>query len=167
LNAPGSLTVEAWIYPTADTLAMIIGKWGFSYGWENQRSYSFDLWPGRALNFGIADDSTQEDTAFQDFRTGAGVLTLNAWNHVAAVYDKDAGARSIYVNGVKVAERFHAHIQITQGIADLAIGAYLYSPYYTWDPFPGLIDEVGFYQRALSGSEIAAIYNAGSAGKCR
>ena len=33
--------------------------------------------------------------------------------------------------------------------------------------FDGLIDEVGVYNRALSDGEIAAIYNAGSAGKCR
>ena len=32
--------------------------------------------------------------------------------------------------------------------------------------FKGLIDEVDFFNRALSASEIAAIYNAGVAGKC-
>ncbi|TLY30039.1 MAG: LamG domain-containing protein [Ignavibacteria bacterium] len=167
LNAPGSFTLESWIYPTRDTLAMIAAKWGFAYGWENQRSYSLNLWPGRNLNFGIADDTTQLDSAFQDFRTEGGVLTLNAWNHVAAVYDKDAGTRRLYSNGVKVAERVHAPIQITQGIADLSIGAYLYAPSSTWNYFPGRIDEVSFYHRALSGDEIASIYNAGSAGKCR
>ena len=31
----------------------------------------------------------------------------------------------------------------------------------------GLIDEVGIYNRALSASEIQAIFNAGSAGKCK
>jgi hypothetical protein len=33
--------------------------------------------------------------------------------------------------------------------------------------FNGLIDEVSYYSRALSAAEIQAIYNAGSAGKCR
>src|SRR5207249_4082770 len=32
--------------------------------------------------------------------------------------------------------------------------------------FLGLIDEVSVYSRALSASEVASIYNAGSAGKC-
>jgi hypothetical protein len=32
--------------------------------------------------------------------------------------------------------------------------------------FNGLIDEVSFFNRALSGAEIQSIYNAGSAGKC-
>ena len=167
LNAPGSFTLEGWIYPVRDVGAMIVSKWGFAYGWENQRSYSLNLWPGRNLNFGIADDSTQLDTAFQAFPTTGGVLTLNAWNHVAAVYDRDAGARRIYVNGAKVAERFHASIQITQGIADVSIGAYQYAPFGTWDYFPGRIDEISFYHRALTGAEIKSIYESGSAGKCR
>jgi hypothetical protein len=40
----------------------------------------------------------------------------------------------------------------------------------TWPPyldmFGGMVDEVSIYNRALSPDEIAAIYNAGSAGKC-
>ena len=37
----------------------------------------------------------------------------------------------------------------------------------TWFPFAGLIDEAALYNRALSSSEVAAIYSAGSAGKCQ
>ena len=32
--------------------------------------------------------------------------------------------------------------------------------------YHGIIDEVSLYNRALSSNEVAAIYNAGSAGKC-
>lgn len=35
-----------------------------------------------------------------------------------------------------------------------------------WMPFAGVIDEASLYNRALATNEIAAIYNAGSAGKC-
>jgi len=35
------------------------------------------------------------------------------------------------------------------------------------EPFKGMIDEVSIYSRALSASEVQAIYNAGSAGKCQ
>ncbi|HWH72445.1 MAG TPA: LamG-like jellyroll fold domain-containing protein, partial [Candidatus Sulfotelmatobacter sp.] len=35
-----------------------------------------------------------------------------------------------------------------------------------WDSFNGRVDEVSLYNRALSASEVAAIVNAGSAGKC-
>jgi hypothetical protein len=35
-----------------------------------------------------------------------------------------------------------------------------------WFPFHGVVDEPSLYNRVLSASEIAAIFNAGSAGKC-
>ncbi|MBA3712023.1 MAG: hypothetical protein H0W76_06180 [Pyrinomonadaceae bacterium] len=35
------------------------------------------------------------------------------------------------------------------------------------NPFDGLIDELSIYRRALSDTEIQAIYNVGSAGKCK
>ena len=35
-----------------------------------------------------------------------------------------------------------------------------------WFPLQGVIDEVSLYDRALTGGEVAAIHNAGSAGKC-
>jgi hypothetical protein len=56
---------------------------------------------------------------------------------------------------------------VTNSIADLAIGAQLNSPTTFFLPFEGLIDEVEFYSRALSAAEIQAIFNAGSAGKCK
>ena len=37
---------------------------------------------------------------------------------------------------------------------------------YSGQYFNGLIDEASYYRRALSGAEIASLYNAGSAGKC-
>ena len=49
------------------------------------------------------------------------------------------------------------------GSNDLLIGAALPG----LSPFAGLIDEPAVYNRALSAEEIAAIYNAGSAGKCQ
>src|SRR5262249_19671539 len=35
-----------------------------------------------------------------------------------------------------------------------------------WFPFTGVIDEPSIYNRALTGTEVAALFNAGSAGKC-
>jgi hypothetical protein len=166
LNTSGSLTIEGWIYPTKDTLAMILCKWGWRDGWENQRAYSLNLWPGRNLNFGIADDANQWSLDFQGFQTHGGVLAINSWNHIAAVYDKASGERRLYVNGLQVATRTDAPITITQSIADVSIGAYLESPSGVTSFFPGKIDEMSFYDKALSGTEIKSIYDAGNIGKC-
>ena len=42
-----------------------------------------------------------------------------------------------------------------------------FEKYGEYDRFPGRIDEASLYNRALTDSEIAALYAAGSAGKCR
>jgi hypothetical protein len=84
---------------------------------------------------------------------------------VAAVYDQAAGARRIYVNGVKVAERIDPPITVTNSTAKVAIGAqFAEGPARYF--FDGLIDELSFYSTALSTADIQYIYNAGSAGKC-
>ena len=98
---------------------------------------------------------------------GPNVITLNDWNFVAAVYDQSSGARRIYVNGAMVAERTDPPITLTDSIADLAIGGHLASPTSLVTAFPGLIDEVEIFNRALSASEIRSIFDAGSAGKSK
>jgi hypothetical protein len=72
----------------------------------------------------------------------------------------------MYLNGV--CEDQVAYNQgVFPGTEDLAIGAAgAFAGGQVLSPFAGLIDEVSVYSRALSASEIAALYNAGSAGKC-
>lgn len=90
------------------------------------------------------------------------IVQRGVWYHVAASYD---GNQSIlYVNGV-------AEASATAGFAlDYDTTPLFIGTTGTWAPylnmFGGLIDEVSLYNRALSTGEIAAIYNAGAAGKC-
>ena len=143
-----------------------MGKWGGTGDYDSQRSYVFQALTNGSLIFAIADAARQGDGAFQTFLTPAHVLPFNAWTHVAAVYDQSTGTRRIYVNGVNVASRTDAPITVLNSIANAGIGAYLLSSTTPTEFFNGLLDEVSFYSRALSGAEIGAIYNAGSAGKC-
>jgi uncharacterized repeat protein (TIGR01451 family) len=167
LNPIGSFSIDAWIFPTQDTQGHIVSKWGDEGEWGNERAYSFHTLPLRALRFAISDDAHQLDSPFHEFDTPANVITLNVWNHVAAVYDQPSGTRRIYVNGALVAERTDPPITVTDSIADLTIGVELDSPTSFRGFFTGLIDEVEIYNRALSAAEIQAIFNAGSAGKCK
>ena len=148
-------------------MAMILGKWGWYAAWENQRSYALDFVTGGNLIFGIANESLLWDLDFQDFRTTNGPVKLNIWSHIAIVYDQTAGSRRIYVNGSLNKERIDPPITITASIANLSIGAYYFAPGWTESYFKGKIDELSFYNRALSGPEIKKIYVSGSSGKCR
>ena len=86
-------------------------------------------------------------------------ITLGEWQHIAWVLDRDDGSY-IYVNGV-----LESYLQRTNSVdisnpGNLTIGT-------PSNSLNGLIDEVEIFNRALSASEIQAIYNAGSAGKCK
>lgn len=168
LNPTGSFSIDTWIYPEQDKWATIFCKWADYYYAPDQRTYNLEMSPGLNIGFAISDSTHQNDSSFHIFRTHGGVLKLKNWNHVAAVYNQVIGMRTIYVNGVKVAERVDAPINVFPSLADIAIGVTFRSPDALYETFfPGAIDEVDFYNRSLSEQEIKDIYSAGSAGKCR
>jgi hypothetical protein len=82
------------------------------------------------------------------------------WHHVAAVYD--GTNMFLYVDGT-VDVWQPATGLISQNNSPVCIGQTAESTGYFFD---GLIDEVSIYNRALTASEIQAIYAAGSGGKC-
>lgn len=88
------------------------------------------------------------------------VVTTGVWYHVAAV--KSAAGIAIYVNGAQQhAKALPSFVDTHNGSlrigSNVTEGAHL----------NGLIDEVDIFNRALSATEIAAIYNAASDGKCK
>jgi hypothetical protein len=91
-----------------------------------------------------------------------------AFHHVAVTYD--GTTESVYLDGALLASvpfkqaGYAAKYQYQIGAGytlnwPAAAAGYFY--------FQGLIDEVEFFNRALSAAEIQAIFNAGSAGKCK
>jgi hypothetical protein len=91
-------------------------------------------------------------------------VTAGEWYHVAAV--KTSQTISLYVNGELQESKPLPLDYRDDDLADVVIGYYpaeAARPSFMY----GLIDEVEIFNRALSASEIAAIYNAGSAGQCK
>jgi Concanavalin A-like lectin/glucanases superfamily len=101
------------------------------------------------------------DGVFDGF--SGGTIPIGQWTHVAMTYDSETGDNKLYVNGDIVVERIRTG-GITQSDLTVRIGA---EDSFLPRRFQGLVDEVGIYNRALSQSEIRAIFTAGSAGKCR
>jgi hypothetical protein len=96
-----------------------------------------------------------------------GTVNDGTFHHAAVTYD--GIYETLYLDGVAVTTipftqqgyTTHYHYQLGTG----------YTAGWTgttglWSPFKGVVDEASLYLRALSASEVAAIYNAGSAGKC-
>lgn len=167
---PTNLTVEAWIlFRTLDTPAhntypgqdYIIFK-------QNSRSTDFE---GIALekdryppNVGTNDTFCWETTSAAGqlvFLESVTTIKTNVWYHVAGV--RGSNYIQLYVNGKLEAQ---ATVNFPQDYGNLPLYFGTSGESYYDCKFGGLLDEVSIYNRALTSNEIAAIYAAGSAGKC-
>jgi hypothetical protein len=107
------------------------------------------------------DPNTGNDHFVQSL---GGNVVPNSWQHVAMTYDKTTGILTLYRNGL-VLTNSNVGVWTPSTAFDLYFGkrsAGIFAPI----PYQGLLDEISLYSRALSSNEIAAIYSAGSAGKC-
>jgi hypothetical protein len=91
-------------------------------------------------------------------------ITPGAWHHFAATRDS-AGTMDLYLDGQLAGTATAPNANTTSSIP-FTIGAWSGSQYGPVEFFSGEIDAVSVYNRALGASEIQAIFNAGSAGKC-
>jgi hypothetical protein len=162
LHFTNALTIEAWIYPASvGAWHQIVSKWGVQD--PLQTSYTTSLNPDGRIGLGVCASGNQSLAPVVGTTSTNSVLP-NQWTHFAATYD--GSALRMYLNGI--CEDQVAYNQgIFPGTEALAIGAAgAYADGQILSPFAGLIDEAAVYNRALADAEIAAIYNAGSAGKC-
>jgi len=168
---PTNLTVEAWIlFRTLDTPAHNTYP-GQDYIVFKQNSLSSNF-EGIALekdryppNVGTNDTFCWETTSSSGklaFLESVTTIKTNVWYFVVGV--RGNNYLQLYVNG-KLEAQTNVNFQQNYGNLPLYFGTSGES-YYDCK-FGGLLDEVTLYNRALTSTEIAAIYAAGSAGKCR
>jgi subtilase family serine protease len=160
LNPPIAITLDAWVKPNGLGSHIIVAKYG-----KSGASWALlDTGAGR-LRFNV--DSGPNSRTLD---TNSPVLTVGVWQHVAATFDTATQALKIYVNGVEAPGTLVETGTVTtiaNNPTPVRIGAYRDSGDNLGAFWSGLIDEVGIYNRALTATEIQAIYNAGSAGKCK
>lgn len=106
-----------------------------------------------------------------EVRTDSGVLQ-GRWHHVA--YTSDATGNKLVVDGQVSTHTYSAGLSTTQayfsnisGVQKTVIGAFIAndgSPVHRWN---GVIDELTVFNRALSTTELRAIFDAGVGGLCR
>ncbi len=145
-SAMPSTTWEAWVYPTRINFngrQQIFSS--DDSGWD--RSLLIEANTG---NFGVFTGTSE---VWQPV-----AVTPNAWQHIALVYKADD--IEFYKDGVRYSRGAAAVGQSTG--YKLQIGR---NPGFG-EYFQGKIDEVSIYDRALSASDIQAIYAAGRTGKC-
>ncbi len=159
LGINSGLTIESWIEPDTSTVsnpgAPIIE-------WDSATTDGLQLWVYMGSLFANIKDTSGVDHGIQ---TAAGIFSTSNFQHVALTYDKSSGLAVLYLNGTVVATNNIGSIT-PQTTYPVNIGRRTGQPNLLNSTYGGLIDELSLYNRALSSGEIAAIYNAGSAGKC-
>jgi hypothetical protein len=122
------------------------------------------------VNFFLSTDEGAEFIHTSDDNDGGAEVTSGEWHHIAGTYD--GTELQLYVNGepwgYPAAHSGTISPMLTNSF--LAIGSEngrSVCPCAETRYFHGLIDEVTIYDRALTGTEISAIYTAGGAGKCK
>jgi hypothetical protein len=149
LNVNGSFTGEAWIFPRTiqNNSPRIFEKIGGGGG------FLFAVDQNQSLNATINSVFTQSTS---------GSVPLNQWTHAAFTYNGTTGEIKLYINGV-LSGSIIGPVQTTGSTAPLFIG----NQSTNVRQFDGLIDEPAIYNRELLASEIQAIFNAGTMGKCK
>ncbi len=155
LTFTSEFSVQAWIYPRANTYSRIFTK--YSGGASFQGEFVFDTYDGSNPTF------LANGRGLRLVFTGANgggvispnVLTLNSWNHVAGTFNN--GVLKLYVNGVEVNSGSTIFTSIPSSSLGFAIGEDVnvnQSEY-----FNGQIDELSLWNKALKPSEINNAYN--------
>ena len=153
-NTGAQITIDAWVKLNTESIGATIfqkrspanvGGYVFEVNAPDPTMLQFVLMVGGTYHFAFTPPQT---------------LKFGVWQHVAATYDGQM--MRIYVDGIeRAAQPLSGLIDPTQD--PVVIGRNVVNPPFAWN---GQIDEVELFNRALSQSEIQAIFNAGSAGKC-
>ncbi len=152
--APGAITVAAWVYETSDL------------AWQRV----FDIGTGATVQMFLATRENKDANnsvrfvitttggTNEQFIQSSQAISLNAWHHVAVTLQNGSPyTGTLYVDGavagINAAMTLHA--------SDLGVTTlnYIGKSQYATDPYlTGNIDDFRVYQRALTATEIAALY---------
>ena len=156
-------TLEAWMNPaTLDRRPLF--EWNqTTNGWAGMGVHVWLSYNGSGDLYADLLDSGGNDHIMG---TATGVVSANSFQHVALTYDKTTGLAVFYRNGVVVLST-NLGIFTPQTSFDLYMGRRPWATGPYADQYlKGMLDEASLYNRALASNEIAAIYNAGTNGKC-
>lgn len=151
-NGTGDFTIDAWINPSA-LRAYPIGIIAKAAYMPVYSGWAFYVSDAGALTFGSPDGLGPLSMS-----SAAGTISAGIWTHVAVT--KTGTTYTMYKNGVEV----HSgnYVNLPTSTNPLRLG----TVYDDSERFPGFIDEIQIFSRALTVDEISAIYNAGSEGTC-
>lgn len=159
LNTTASYSVSAWVKLTStsgDAVAVSqagtnIGAFFLGYD-ANKTGWCFYGYNGDVMSSGLTNWPGVCPTTDHP--------TLNVWTLLTGVYDASAKTRALYVNGTLIGTGSDTTAFATSGA--LTIGDERYNATAAFN-FPGQISDVQTYNRALTGTEVSAMFNTNNA----
>ena len=157
------ISISLWIFVRSYSWS------GYPYGttfisrYENGNlSPSGQAWHISSMNTSIVSNISSSNngvywpwpTAAQVMNTGG--LLLNTWQHLVLTYD--GSTLKLYKNGQLITQNtVNVNLNI-DGTSGISIGESILPNGY-WASLDGKIDDIGFWNRALTASEISTLYN--------
>jgi hypothetical protein len=158
------MTLECWINPADTNNTHMMFEWNDGNGNVGAQFCHSDSGIG---GLGAFFANLVDTSGFNHiFASPPGILVPGTWQHIAMTYDNSTGTGTLYRNGVVVRSQ-NIGVFTVQTTYDLYVGTRISGQVAVGIPYSGLMDELSLYNRALSSDEISAIYNGGSAGKCK
>jgi hypothetical protein len=157
----GDFTIDAWVNVPAGAAGQAHGIIDRFDTVQNRGFALYVISPGipgnERLEFKWGDGSTVSTVQ------AISPLTTNQWHHVAVTFARNVGGFALdirlYVDGVQQGQQSGN----PPGLGSLVNFLFLY----LGTGLPITLDELEIFNVALSASDVQAIYNAGSAGKCK
>jgi hypothetical protein len=151
------LTMSFWIRVDdfTNVWSGIINKDGLVGAYDGcgaDRQYT--VWLNQALYFG---QDSSGDNGCAHYLLTKPVGAKGKWLHYVGIVDKVKHLQSIYINGVLNAKIVDSYISFNINNHDLIIGSS--EEELNNVPFKGALDEIRLYNRALTATEIKALYN--------
>lgn len=139
-------TLSAWVYQTtSNNYATVIGNDDFD---TDRHGYNFFIRLNGTISLELASASASQSV-------NGSTISNNSWHHIAATWD---GTNvHIYIDGVDGGANSQT-VTPTANTASFKIGNASIGSY----DYVGTVDEVGVWNRALTGAEITSLYNSGS-----
>lgn len=146
----GEFTVSVWYKSSSATDQFLIDN---KTAGTNLAGYDVFLSPSGAANFRVADGTTQH-VAISPIGLSDGL-----WHHLVGT--RSSAGLKIYIDGTQAGTNTNGGAFNVTNSTNMYFGSYNSTPSL---PFNGSMDEVRFYNRALSATEISNMYDANNAG---
>lgn len=151
IGAGVSFTISCW-YNQATFFGPIVTKWDTG----NAALQDYFIWVDTNGNFGNGFFTFAAiDLSGTSHKIFSNVQASGSFHHIAAGFDNDTGTMWIQVdNGVRISKAISG---VRRTAAGFAVGNFV-----TGAGNGGTVDEVGFWRRTLTTTEISELYNGGA-----